>query len=170
MLYQAVFVPPGQEPYDRSILELPEIAKYIANWGRKHDFGLIARVDDVPAGAVWIRLFDASEKGFGFIDEQTPELSIALEAAYRNKGLGKMMMEKFFRRAFEQGYRNVSLSVDRINPAFRQIYFDIIEYCIVYQNILALVAARYIQIKPGSHIQNGASLHAYITQSAEFCP
>ena len=31
-------------------------------------------------------------------------------------------------------------------------------------------AAKRIQITPGSHIQNGASLRAYITQSAEFCP
>jgi len=35
---------------------------------------------------------------------------------------------------------------------------------------ITLVAAKRIQINPGSHIQNGAALHAYITQSAEFCP
>ncbi len=35
---------------------------------------------------------------------------------------------------------------------------------------ITLVAAKRIHINPGSHIQNGAALHAYITQSAEFCP
>ncbi len=40
MLYQSVFVPPGQDPYDRSILDLPEISRYLDNWGTKNDFGM----------------------------------------------------------------------------------------------------------------------------------
>ncbi len=119
MLYQALFVPPGQEPYDRSVLELPEISKYIDNWGTKDDFGIIASVSHGPVGAVWARLFDKYEKGFGYVDDQTPELSIAIEKEYRNKGLGRMLMEEIFLMAIERGYRKVSLSVDIINPAFR---------------------------------------------------
>jgi GNAT superfamily N-acetyltransferase len=118
MLYQAVFVPPGQNPYDRSILDLPDISRYISNWGTKDDFGLMACINDEPIGAVWARLFDLSEKGFGYVDDQTPELTIAIIGEYRNKGIGRILMEKFFLLAIEQGYSKVSLSVDQRNPAF----------------------------------------------------
>ena len=120
MLYLSVFVPPGAAPYDRSIVQLPEISKYIDGWGtKKDDFGIIACISDVPAGAVWARLFGESGKGFGFVDDKTPELVIAIMEGFRNKGLGKMLMEQFFLMAIERGYRKVSLSVDKINPAFR---------------------------------------------------
>jgi [ribosomal protein S18]-alanine N-acetyltransferase len=119
MLFQAIFVLPGEGPYDRSILELPAISKYIDNWGRKDDFGIIVSLSGVPVGATWARLFDSDEKGFGFVDEDTPELTIAIKEEYRNKGLGKTLMGKFFQLAVEKGYSRVSLSVDKRNPAYR---------------------------------------------------
>lgn len=119
VLYLAVFVPPGHPPYERSILDLPEISRYIDNWDENRDFGLLASVSDELAGAAWARLFSPPDKGYGYVDEQTPELTIALYEQFRNKGLGEMMMQRLFLMAIERGFTKVSLSVDKINPAFR---------------------------------------------------
>ncbi len=117
MLYVAVFVPPGGEPYPRSILDLPEIAKYINGWGRPGDFGLILLKDDNAVGAVWSRLFSEMNKGYGFIDADIPEFSIAVKPAFQNHGLGTQLMQAYFDAAKARSIQAISLSVDQRNPA-----------------------------------------------------
>jgi hypothetical protein len=74
MLYLALFVPPGQPPLPQSVLADPAIARYVEGWGtRSGDSGLIALVQRVPVGAAWLRFFPASDPGYGFVDERTPE-------------------------------------------------------------------------------------------------
>ena len=57
----------------------PPLRKYSANWGRRGDRALLA-IDEHnhPVGAAWYRLFTENEQGYGFVDEETPELGIAL--------------------------------------------------------------------------------------------
>lgn len=119
MLYEAIFIPEGIEACDRSIVDLPEISKYISNWGRQGDFGLILSFDDSMAGAIWGRLFPVNDRGYGFIDSYSPELSMAIKNEYRNKGLGTKLLTEFLRIACEKGYCSISLSVDKRNQAFR---------------------------------------------------
>jgi hypothetical protein len=79
MLYLALFVPPGQPPLPRSVLRDPAIAHYVEGWRmRSGDLGLIALVDGAPVGAAWLRYFAASDPGYGFVSESTPELSVAV--------------------------------------------------------------------------------------------
>jgi len=40
-LYEALFVPDGDEPFDKSIIDSPDISKYADNWGRIGDFGFL---------------------------------------------------------------------------------------------------------------------------------
>ncbi len=42
MLYLAIFVPPGDSPPDRSIVQTPQLARIYENWGRPGDLGLVA--------------------------------------------------------------------------------------------------------------------------------
>ena len=120
MLYQALFVPEGAEPLPREIVKQPEIARYVAEWGRSGDRGFIAieEGEGKAIGAVWERRFSASEKGYGFVAEGIPELSIAILPGYRNRGIGTALLERLIGE--KRGDRaGVSLSVSAENPAIR---------------------------------------------------
>ena len=91
--------------------DLP-VARYVNNWGRPGDAGLVAW-ENGPIGAAWYRLFKASAPGFGFVDEQTPELTIAVVPSRRGGGLGGELMEALLDRARAEGYDSISLSAEK---------------------------------------------------------
>ena len=93
--------------------------RYVIGWGREGDAGVIALDDGFPVGAAWYRLFSADEPGYGFVDEGTPELAIAVVPSRRGRGIGELMLSSLLERARTDGYRQVSLSVERQNPALR---------------------------------------------------
>lgn len=130
MFYTALHVPEGADPFPKSIIEEPHLAKYIANWGRPDDIALVAEHDGQLIGAVWCRLLKAAEKGYGYVDDQTPELSLAIHANFRNKGLGTKLMNAAFTALIEKGFSQVSLSVDQDNKAvnlYKRLDFEIVE-------------------------------------------
>ena len=127
-LYLAVYLPPGQAPYPREILDLPEIRRYLLGWGMPHDRGLIAWEDDptkgeqhrVLIGAAWLRLLTGFDKGFGYWNDETPELCIAVVPDRRGRGVGALLLRRLLEEA-SACYPAVSLSVDEGNPA-RRLY------------------------------------------------
>ncbi|WP_284642352.1 GNAT family N-acetyltransferase [Paenibacillus silviterrae] len=120
MLYVSVYVPDGAEPPGRDILDSPGIGAYIKDWGRPGDFGFIAETEDgLAIGSATARLFQADRPGYGFIDEATPELGIALLPAYRGLGAGTKLLQALAEEAMKRGYEALSLSVDPRNPAVR---------------------------------------------------
>jgi len=88
------------------------VYRYVRNWGRPGDAGVIAMDGPHAYGAAWYRLFTASEPGFGFVDEKTPELTIAVVPSRRGKGAGRELLEALLDRARASGYKAVSLSTD----------------------------------------------------------
>ena len=120
MLYQALCVPPGADPFPPEIINEPEIARYVRQWGRDGDAGFVA-IDETtrqPFGAAWMRLFTAADKGYGYVDDQTPELSVALFSEYRNLGIGTELLNYLIEAARER-WPGLSLSVSTDNPAIR---------------------------------------------------
>ncbi len=118
MLYLALHVPDGQPPFPREIVQEPEIRHYVEGWGRRGDMGVMALDEEKPVGAAWLRLFADHDRGFGYVDEATPELSIAVLPEYRGHGIGTALLH----RALEMVafcYNTVSLSVTKSNPAYR---------------------------------------------------
>lgn len=126
-LYEAIYIPEGMEPPDRSILELPELAVYYGNFGTgPADLCLVAEVDHKVIGAVWTRIMD----DYGHVDDDTPSLAIALYKEYRDKGIGTELMRRMLSLLKEMGYQKVSLSVQKENYAFRMyeaVGFRVIE-------------------------------------------
>ena len=92
-------------------------SRYVEGWGRRGDAVMIALDEGASVGAAWYRLFRASAPGYGFLDESTPELTIAVVPSRRGRGLGEELLAALVERARSEGYRSLSLSVERGNPA-----------------------------------------------------
>jgi GNAT superfamily N-acetyltransferase len=93
------------------------LTRYVDNWGREGDVAIIAHETGNRVGAAWLRLFPASEPGYGFVDEQTPELSVAVVPSRRRHGLGQELMDGLLAAARDAGHTAVSLSVEADSPA-----------------------------------------------------
>jgi GNAT superfamily N-acetyltransferase len=94
------------------------VYRYVQNWGRPGDAGVVALEGPHSYGAAWYRLFTAREPGFGFVDERTPELTIAVVPSRRGKGAGKELLEALLERARADGFTAVSLSAEHGQTAF----------------------------------------------------
>ena len=94
----------------------------MTGWGREGDSGFIAIDDLQPVGAAWYRLFPRREPGFGFVDERTPELTVAVVPSRRGKGIGHELMEALLAQARREDYDALSLSAPRGATALYERY------------------------------------------------
>ena len=122
MLFHALYVPPGGTQFDRSVLSEPTLRAYVENWHRPGDECFIAfdLATSEPVGAIWIRLFSTDNPGYGFVDENTPELSMAVVPGRRGQGIGTELLRKML-EYLDRRCAAVSLSVSSENPA-RRLY------------------------------------------------
>ena len=95
------------------------LERYVAGWGRRGDTALVAIDEFQPVGAAWYRLFEEGEPGYGFVDDETPELTIAIVPSRRGRGLGEQLLSSLLKQAVKEGHARISLSVEPDNPALR---------------------------------------------------
>jgi ribosomal protein S18 acetylase RimI-like enzyme len=101
---------------DPDLADLP-VLRYVEGWGRPGDRSLILIEGFQPVGAAWYRLFTETEPGYGFVDEQTPELTIAVVPRRRGHGYGNDLLGALVEQARKDGFTALSLSVEPDNPA-----------------------------------------------------
>lgn len=117
-LYDAVYLPEKQPLPPRDIIEKPDLAVYIKDFGQPDDLCLLAEVNGQILGAVWTRILAGEVKGYGNIARDVPEIAISVKKAYRKQGIGTKMMEEMIELLKRQGYDRVSLSVNKENYAY----------------------------------------------------
>ncbi len=117
-LHLALWDPPpaGLRPIE--VLQSDGVRVYAEHWGRDGDIGLVAVVDEIDAGACWMRLLSEGVGG-AFVDTETPQLGIALEPPFQHRGIGGQMMRAALSQAWSAGHAQVSLTVHPENPAQR---------------------------------------------------
>lgn len=136
-LYQAIYIPEGTLPPERSILKEPALELYIQKFGQnKDDYGFVAEIEDKIVGAVWVRIMD----DYGHVDDESPSFAISIFPEYRGQGIGTALMQRMLSHLRDKGYPRASLAVQKANAAFRlysNLGFEIVdeneeEYIMVY--------------------------------------
>lgn len=133
MLYHAIYVPRGQALPEPRVINVPEIARYVSHWGQADDRRFIALDAEgkEAIGAAWLRLLGRDNRAFGYVDETTPELSVAVLPAYRGHGIGTALLTELVEVASNH-HDAVSLSVAAENPAVRlcqRLGFGVVGAC-----------------------------------------
>lgn len=131
MLFETLLAEEDGDSMTREILNEPMLARYVKDWGQAEtDIGFIAEDENgEKIGAVWARLSDQVKKGYGFVDDKTPELAIATSKKYRGKGIGTALICHLIDAATGT-YPALCLSVAPKNPAkslYEKLGFEIIE-------------------------------------------
>ena len=125
-LYEAIFQPQGAPKVSRTVLQAPMIWAYVDRFGLlTGDFCRVAIIGGVIVGAAWSRLGCS----YGKVDASIPELAISLYPEYRGRGIGRRLLESLLNSLCENGYEQVSLSVDKTNYAvsmYRNLGFETI--------------------------------------------
>lgn len=119
-LIEAAF--PGATPRPVDPLADDHVARYLDGWGRPGDRGLVAWEGPIRVGAAWVRLMPPGRPGYGFVDADTPELTVAVVASHRGRGFGRALVVGVLDLAAVAGHARVSLSVADANLAARQLY------------------------------------------------
>ena len=125
-LYEAIFVPEGEAPPPRDIIERPELKVYTEGFGSgKADLCLVTELKGRIVGAVWTRIMN----DYGHIDDETPSLAISVLPEQRHRGIGTELMKEMLKLLSEQGFGRVSLSVQKANFAvdlYRKVGFEVL--------------------------------------------
>lgn len=122
MLYLAFFVPEGAPPFPKSIVDRSDILKYHKGYGKVGDYGFIAEINQQAIGAIWCRKHSLQDPGYGFVQEDIPELNIALLPEVRGRGVGHELMRMLEEELRTTGVPGMSLSVDQRNSAAFHLY------------------------------------------------
>jgi GNAT superfamily N-acetyltransferase len=99
----------------------PRNLRFWHQWLRPGDVAVIGEADGCPIGAAWIRDFAGSELG-PWDNTGVPQLAIAVEQAWRGRGIGRALMTALLNAARASGVRHVELTTGSFNEAGLRLY------------------------------------------------
>lgn len=115
-LYEAIFIPEGDTPPERGIIDRPELKLYYDKFGNgRADNCIVAEDNGKVIGAVWTRIMN----DYGHVDDDTPSFAISLYKEYRGQGIGTKLMKEMLELLKKQGYKRSSLAVQKANYAVK---------------------------------------------------
>ena len=115
-LYNAIFIPVGVTPPPIEIVDDESLQIYIRDFGKlPDDRCLVAETDGKVVGAIWSRIVN----DYGHIADDVPSIAISLYKEYRNKGIGTELLSQMLDLLKADGYKSVSLSVQKANYAMK---------------------------------------------------
>ena len=147
MLYFALWVPPGAEPFPRGITSEPELRPYFEQWGAgPADLGFLAleELGGAALGAAWLRLL-VEPRGYGFVGNDIPELSVSVVPSARGCGIGSRLLDELIHAARQKEHPAISLSVSANNPAVS--LYHRLGFTPVHASDDSIVM--WLQLKPG---------------------
>jgi ribosomal protein S18 acetylase RimI-like enzyme len=118
-----------------AVLAAPELLHYVEGWPRRDDRGVVAELSrhqgdlptGTPVGAAWLRYLTVDDPGYGYVDDDTPELIIGVEEPFRRQGVGRSLLSALAVDAQAADIEQISLGVERGNGAvalYRDMGFE----------------------------------------------
>lgn len=137
MLFEAAHAAEDGMTHPHELRAVPELSRYVEGWGRPTDLGVVAlagrpgddagppeheagRLGDAAIGAAWARLLTRDRPGYGYVDDETPEVAIAVAPGRRAGGTGGLLLAGLVAAARPR-FPALCLSVRVGNPA-RRLY------------------------------------------------
>jgi len=108
--------PPGALPEGAS--EMPRVTRWLAEWGRPGDTGVVAWHDGERFGAAWCRV-QADVLARDTEGCPLPEMAMAVAPNHQARGVGARLLDGLAQAASEVGHTGVSLTVNSQNRALR---------------------------------------------------
>jgi GNAT superfamily N-acetyltransferase len=121
MLREAAFPGDPSTSVD-DVMARPDLAMTIPDFSRPGDLAFVAEVDGVHVGAAWCRCFTDREHSWGYLDDSTPELGIAVAEPFRGRGVGSALLDALIERARADGFGGLSLCTDGSHVHERGMY------------------------------------------------
>jgi len=114
MLHLAIHTPQGAPRPPLSAVYEPGLAHYAEAWGKTGDLGYIIweTATGTAIGAAWLRLLTGEQRGYGWVADDMPELSIAVKPDWRGQGLGVLLLQTLLLEA-KKTWLGVSLTVSQ---------------------------------------------------------
>jgi GNAT superfamily N-acetyltransferase len=124
----------GETRINRSqIAADPHLSNYVTGWPRLGDYGVVAEDENgTRVGAAWARIFTTDHPGYGFVAEGIPEISMAVLAGHRGRGIGRTLIATLIQQGREAAWPALSLSVEdgnRVASFYRELGFRTVGRC-----------------------------------------
>ena len=136
---------------DQTLEDVPHLLRYVEHYGiRKSDIGVYGMVDNQLAGAAWVRMLNGSQKGSGYIDDNTPELVFGVKPQFRNQGVGTKILEQLMHEV-SLSYPQMSLAVREDNPViklYERLGFEKVEGSDTFDEIRQIKGFKMLKILP----------------------
>ena len=113
--------PAARWPSVEACLADRPVSRFWTGWPRPDDLGVVAHSEGSPVGATWARRFppDALAQGE---DAEAPQLVIAVEPAWRLRGIGRMLLLWLMVQASERRVAAVELTVSMANGTALRLF------------------------------------------------
>lgn len=116
-IYVALWDHPDDPRRPRSVLDTLVVKAYYMDWGQDDDMGIIAYIDDRPAGFIQLRVKESVTEAFAAL----PELAISVFPSFQGKGVATMLFKALRSRA-EGRFKGIRLGVNPKNLAAISLY------------------------------------------------
>ncbi len=107
---------------ERDVNSRPDFRRYTRLVFERGDFGFVGARADERIGAAWAQFLPADDRGYGFLDESTPEVGLWVRDDWRGRGVGRLLLRQLQQEARDRGIARLSLSVEAGNHHARHLY------------------------------------------------
>ncbi len=76
----------------QSVLARPDLAHHVSGWPGPGGLGVVVE-EGPPVGAAWLRRLPERDRGYGFVEAETAELSIGVVPKCRGRGIASRLLE-----------------------------------------------------------------------------